>query len=113
MEFRVNEKEKEKIDRAIVKSGLKQSEYLRQRALGYEPKAALPDAFFTCCEQLDRVTRQPFSKDVNEAALAVLSEMKDILTGKVVIPAEKENIETAIEPEPIEPKPKRRLFGRR
>lgn len=113
MEFRVNEKEKEKIDRAIVKSGLTQSEYLRQRALGYEPKAALPDAFFTCCEQLDRVTRQPFSKDVNEAALAVLSEMKDILNGKVVIPAEEENITTAIEPEPIAAKPKRRWFGRR
>jgi len=113
MEFRVNEKEKERIDRAIVKSGLPQSEYLRQRALGYEPKAALPDAFFTCCERLDRLFRQPFSKDVNDAALAVLSEMKDILTGKVVIPAEEETNATVIEPEPIEPKPKRRLFGKR
>ena len=80
MEFRVNEKEKEKIDRAISKSGLTQSEYLRQRALGYEPKAAMPDAFFTCCEQLDRVTRQPFSKEVNDAALAMLQKMNKVLT---------------------------------
>ncbi len=80
MEFRVNEKEKEKIDRAISKSGLTQSEYLRQRALGYEPKAALPDDFFVCCEQLDRLSRKPFSKDVNDAALAVLQKMNKVLT---------------------------------
>ena len=109
IEFRLTEKQKEQIDRAARKCGITQSEYLRQRALGGEPKAVLPDAFFVCCEKLDRLTRAPYARDVNDAALAVLTDMKNILTGKATVPAEKE------EPEPVkpEPKPKRKLFGRR
>ena len=109
IEVRLTEKQKEQIDRAAKKCGVTQSEYLRQRALGGEPKTVLPDAFFVCCEKLDRLTRAPYAKDVNDAALAVLTDMKNILTGKATVPAEKE------EPEPVkpEPKPKRKLFGRR
>ena len=109
IEVRLTEKQKEQIDRAARKCGVTQSEYLRQRALGGEPKTVLPDAFFVCCEKLDRLTRAPYTKDVNDAALAVLTDMKNILTGKATVPAEKE------EPEPVkpEPKPKRKLFGRR
>ena len=77
--FRVTKKQKQQIDDAACKCGLRQSEYLRQRALGYAPKAMLPDAFFVCCERLDRMTRKPFSREVNEAALAVLREMNMIL----------------------------------
>ena len=109
IEVRLTEKQKEQIDRAAKKSGVTQSEYLRQRALDGEPKAVLPDAFFVCCEKLDRLTRAPYAKNVNDAALAVLTEMKNILTGKATVPAEKE------EPEPVQPEPKlkRKLFGRR
>ncbi len=76
-------KQKRQIDDAARKCGLRQSEYLRQRALGYAPRAALPDAFFVCCERLDRLTRPPFSKDVNSAALTVLTELNRILTEEV------------------------------
>ena len=109
IEVRLTEKQKEQIDRAARKCGVTQSEYLRQRALGSEPKAVLPDAFFVCCEKLDRLTRAPYTKDVNDAALAVLTDMKNILTGKATLPAEKE------EPEPQrpEPKPRLKLFERR
>ena len=75
--------------------------------MGGEPEAVLPDAFFVCCEKLDRLTRVPYAKDVNEAALAVLTDMKNILTGNATVPTEKE------EPAQPEPKPKRKLFGRR
>ena len=109
IEVRLTEKQKEQIDRAAKKNGVTQSEYLRQRALGGEPKAVLPDAFFVCCEKLDRLTRAPYAKDVNEAALAVLTDMKNILTCKASLPAEKEEPE----PQKPEPKPKRKLFGRR
>lgn len=74
-----------------------------------EPEAVLPDAFFVCCEKLDQLTRSPYAKDINEAAIAVLTEMQDILTGKRIIPAEKEEPEQ----KPPEMKPKRKLFGRR
>ena len=107
IEVRLTEKQKEQIDRAAKRSGITASEYLRQRALDSEPKAVLPDAFFVCCEKLDRLTRAPYAKDVNNAALSVLTDMKNILTGKASLPAEKE------EPAQPEPKPKRKLFRRR
>lgn len=107
IEIRLTQKQKEQVERAAKRCGVTTSEYLRQRALDSEPKAMLPDVFFVCCEKLDRLTRAPYAKDVNEAALAVLTDMKNILTGKASLPAEKE------EPAQPEPKPKRKLFGRR
>lgn len=94
---------------AARKCGITPSEYIRQRTLGGGPKTMLPDTFFVCCEKLDRLTRAPYAKDVNDAALAVLIEMRNILTDKTVIPAEKEEAKLVLP----EPKPKHRLFGRR
>ena len=127
--FRVTLKQKQQIDAAARKCGLRQSEYLRQRALGGEPKAVLPDAFFVCCEKLDRLTRAPYAKDVNDAALAVLIKMKNILTGgstalgeadtsSIELPAEKHEPESdrdkaAEKPSLLITKPKFKLFGRR
>ena len=126
----MTEKQKEKIDRAAKRCGITTSEYLRQRALGSEPKAVLPDAFFVCCETLDRLTRTPYTRDINDAALAVLIEMKKILTGGCTALGEadtsaiedpagkkhepKPDHDTATE-KPIlsVTKPKRKLFGRR
>lgn len=127
IEVRLTEKQKEQIDRAAKRCGITASEYLRQRALDSEPKAVLPDAFFICCETLDRLTRTPYAKDVNDAALAVLIEMKNILTGgstalgtsAIELPAEKQEPETnsdtvAVEKSStVEPKPKFKLFERR
>ena len=107
IEIRLTQKQKEQVERAAKRCGVTTSEYLRQRALDSEPKAMLPDAFFVCCEKLDRLTRAPYAKDVNNAALSVLTDMKNILTGNATVPAEKE------EPAQPEPKLKRRLFGRR
>ena len=109
----MTKEQKQKIAGLARKCGLSQSEYLRQRALGGEPKAVLPDAFFVCCERLDRLCRKPFSREVNETALAVLAEMQNILTGNTVLPVEKENAVPEPEPQRTESKPKHRLFGRR
>ena len=129
--FRVTMKQKQQIDDAARKCGLRQSEYLRQRALGGEPKTVLPDAFFVCCEKLDRLTRTQYAKDVNDAALAVLTDMKNILTGgstalgkteasAIEDPAGKEHesetdgdVAAAEKSSTAEPNPKRKLFGRR
>ena len=80
MEVRLTEQQKTAIRRKAKACGVSPSEYLRQRALGFAPKAVLPDAFFVCCERLDRLCRKPFSREVNDAALAVLREMNKILT---------------------------------
>jgi hypothetical protein len=73
--IRVTEKEKDTIFRLAAKCGLSASEYGRQRALGYEPRAVLPDAFFVFCEKLDALTEAPFSKEVNKAALKLIRNM--------------------------------------
>lgn len=113
--LRVTERQREQIRAAAREYGVSPSEYIRQKALGYTPKPALPDAFFVCCERLDRLCRPPFSKDTNEQALALLNEMQDILTNGYDGPAEPEPQETieALEKPPEEPKPRKRLFGLR
>ena len=46
IEIRVKSKDKDKIKRLAEKCNLSISEYLVQRALGYEPITVLPDVFF-------------------------------------------------------------------
>ena len=111
----MTEKQKQQIAGLARKCGLSQSEYLRQRALGFEPKGTLPDAFFMCCERLDRLSRKPFSKETNEQALVLLNEMQSILTNGYDGPAEPEPQEMIEAPEEPaeEAKTRKRLFGLR
>ena len=73
---RVTEKEKKKIAALAEKCGLQQTEYVRQRALGFEPRPVLPDVFFVFCEKIDALTDQPFSPEINVAALRLISEIE-------------------------------------
>lgn len=75
MAFRATTPEKERIERIAKECGLTTSEYLRQRALGFEPRAVPPDALFAFCEKLDAFTEPPFSQEVNKCALMVLTEI--------------------------------------
>ena len=77
--MRVTAKEKERILKLAEKCGISASEYARQRALGYEPRSVLPDAFFIFCEKLDSLTEVPFSKEVNDAALKLIRDMTTAL----------------------------------
>ena len=49
---RVTEKEKVRIENKAKKCGLSVSEYLRKRALGYSPKALLPESFYEFTEKI-------------------------------------------------------------
>ena len=84
---RVTKKEKERISSIAKKCGLSTTEYIRQRALGFEPRSVPPDTLFAFCEKLDALIEPPFSTDVNAAALALL---KDI-SGTLIAPR-KENM---------------------
>ena len=115
IEIRVTKEQKQQIAGLARKCKLSQSEYLRQRALGGEPKAVLPDAFFVCCERLDRLCHPPFSKETNDQALDLLRQMHSILTDGWDGPPEpesKESIDT-LESTVEEFKPRKRLFGLR
>ena len=46
IDIRVNQNDKDKIKQLAEKCNLSISEYLVQRALGYEPRTVLPDVFF-------------------------------------------------------------------
>ena len=72
---RITPKEKERINDLAKQSGLTTNEYLRQRALGYEPHSVPPDALFHFCERLDVLIEQPFSTEVNVAALTLLKDI--------------------------------------
>ena len=52
LKTRVTEKEKLRIENKAKKCGLPVSEYLRKRALGYSPKALLPESFYEFTERL-------------------------------------------------------------
>ena len=77
IELRVTQSEKNKIARLAESCGLSQSEYIRQRTLGYAPRTVLPDVFFdfyqTLCRLCDEVadkvspeTEQTLLKTVDE-----------------------------------------------
>ena len=79
LEIRLTPENKKKIERYASKCGLSTSEYVKQRALGFEPKAVLPDAFFRFCEKFDALIDMGISKDIEAEAFNLLAEISDVL----------------------------------
>ena len=76
---RVTEKEKLRIKQKADKCGLSQSEYLRKRALGYSPKALLPESFYEFSSKLGEVYEQinkGYNTEVEEKLLSLLDEIR-------------------------------------
>ena len=67
---RVTAKEKGKIQDKARKCGLSTTEYVKQRALGYEPKGIPPDALFVLLEKIGT----SFTKKV------AISDLLDFIT---------------------------------
>ena len=74
--FRVNESEKEKIDKKIKKSKLKKSDYLREMALG--KKLIVVDDFQKLALELNRigVNINQISRAVNQGTITDTGEIK-------------------------------------
>ena len=81
---RVTVKEKDKIQSKARKCGLSTTEYVKQRALGYEPKAVLPDALFVCLEMLGELADTAGSPELDKEISAVLKQItaEFLLPGK-------------------------------
>ena len=79
IELRVTQSEKKKIARLAESCGLSQSEYVRQRALGYAPRKVLPDVFFdfnqTLCRLCDEVAEK-VPPDTERKLLEVTDEIQ-------------------------------------
>ena len=77
-------KEKEKIQSKARKCGLSTTEYVKQRALGYEPRGIPPDALFLCLEKLGELADKACSPKLDEEISDVLKEITAVflLPGK-------------------------------
>ena len=72
---RVTAKEKEKIQAKARKCGLSTTEYVKQRALGYEPRGVPPDALFVCLEKLGELESKTGSPELDEEIHIVLKQI--------------------------------------
>ena len=76
---RVTEKEKIRIKNKADKCGLTISEYLRKRALGYSPKALLPESFYEFSGKLSDLYEQidkDYSTELEEKILSLIDEIQ-------------------------------------
>ena len=72
---RVTAKEKDKIKSKAQKCGLSTTEYVKQRALGYEPRGIPPDALFACLEKLGELADKASSPELDIEIRTVLKEI--------------------------------------
>ena len=72
---RVTAKEKDKIQSKARKCGLSTTEYVKQRALGYEPRGIPPDALFTLIEKISELEDKSTSDELNAEIGAFLKEI--------------------------------------
>ena len=80
IDLRVSPEEKQKIDYIAAKCGLTTSEYLRQRALGFAPRAVPPETFWRFCEVAGELMERGISPEANDALLQLIrNTAEDIL----------------------------------
>lgn len=77
--FRLKAKEKQIITAKAKKCGLSTTEYVKQRALGYEPKAVPPDALFKLLERIGNLENKSSSEKLNAKIEALLKELTNTL----------------------------------
>ena len=77
---RVSVTEKQKMTLMAKRSGLSLSEYLRQRALGYEPGGHQPKEVFDVLDKLDEIAESCSVRD-GVAINAQTDRLRDLLIG--------------------------------
>lgn len=98
IEARITPQQKKKIAQIAEKCGLPQSEYVRQRALGYSPKAVLPDAFYSfhakLCELCNSIDGK-VSNDTEGKLLHLIDEIRSelLLSGRETVAQIKSGLE--------------------
>ena len=85
IELRVTQSEKKKIARLAESCGLTQSEYIRQRTLGYAPRTVLPDVFFQFYQMLCRLCDEVADKVSPETERKLL-EVIDGIQQRLILP---------------------------
>lgn len=78
IELRVTQSEKMKIARLAESCGISQSEYFRQRTLGYAPRTVLPDVFFDFFQMLCRLCDEVADKVSPDTERRLLETVDEI-----------------------------------
>ena len=89
LKFRITEKEKIRIENKAKKCGLSVSEYLRKRALGYSPKALLPESFYEFTEKIGILYEVLGTLNSTELQAEVL-KLLDEIYAKLLTPGRKD-----------------------
>lgn len=76
---RLSEKEKQTIQAKAKKCGLSASEYVKQRALGYEPRTVPPNALFILLEKIGDLESKSTSVELNAEIEELLKEITAVL----------------------------------
>ena len=76
---RVTAKEKERIQSKARKCGLSTTEYVKQRALGYEPRGIPPNALFVLLEKLGELNDKTSSPELDREIDALLRQIASAL----------------------------------
>ena len=76
---RVTDKEKQTIQAKAKKCGLSTTEYVKQRALGYEPRAVPPNALFVLLEKIGDLESKSTSAELNAEIEKLLKEITAVL----------------------------------
>ena len=77
---RVSVTEKRQMTRMAKRSGLSLSEYVRQRALGYEPGGHPPTEVFNVLDKLDEIA-ESCQPSAGAKITACADEIRDLLIG--------------------------------
>lgn len=85
IEIRTEPGKKQKIKQLADKCNLSFSEYVVQRALGYEPKAVLPDAFYRFYSRLCDATNE-LKETVSPETEAKLVELVEYIHSTLLLP---------------------------
>jgi len=73
--FEATDVQKRKIKKNAVLCGMRQGEYILRRALGYEPKAVQPDAFYHFHRDLCVFLNKELTPELEAAALKLFDEI--------------------------------------
>ena len=73
---RFSEREKQIVEQYAAACGLTRSEYLRKRALGYEPRPALGDPFYQFYSKLCDLCNNPMGTDLETALLELIADIR-------------------------------------
>lgn len=77
--FRLSQKEKQIITAKAKKCGLSTTEYVKQRALGYQPKSVPPDALFLLLEKIGNLEDKSTAADLNNEIGKLLTDIANTL----------------------------------